>query len=138
MNFKLTTKTLAGIGTFGHLYYKGNCIAVSVECDWVNNEKNISCIPAGIYDLCWHSSTKFGLVLALHNPNLGVTVTGPSHRTHCYIHSANYASQLRGCIALGKTWNSQTWGVADSKDAVDSINALVKKYKVTQLEIVRL
>jgi len=59
-DFLLVTNSIQGVGTFGVMSFNGNQIAVTVECDWLNNEKNISCVPAGEYDLIWYQSLKFG------------------------------------------------------------------------------
>ncbi len=65
---------------------------------------------------------------ALVNPDLGVTHSpddpipggiGYPHRSECLIHPANYASQLEGCIAPGKSrthiLGNGGWMVTDSR-----------------------
>ena len=73
-----------------------------IECPWKDNQPSVSCIPGGKYDLVPHSSDKYGEVWAF----VGGTVShyyddGQSERYACLIHSANYAHQLQGCLAIG-------------------------------------
>lgn len=66
-----------------------------VELAWNNNESKISCIPEGEY------TCKYTL-----SPRLKVKtyeVLGVKDRAGIRIHPANYAYQLKGCIAIGLT-----------------------------------
>ncbi len=107
--------------TFSYLCDEnGNAILKAVERPWKNNAAGISCVPEGTYDLVPHNSPKFGKCYALEAPNLGVTIYGPSQRTHILIHPANTADQLEGCIALGMNFGvvNNNWAVVDSRIAV--------------------
>lgn len=73
----------------------------TLELPWRENKKQISCIPAGEYDVEIRLSNKYGRVYWVrHVPN----------RTYILIHSGNYAgdttkgfkSHVMGCILLGK------------------------------------
>ncbi|WP_108945612.1 DUF5675 family protein [Shewanella halifaxensis] len=136
MKLKLITKSLHPIGTFGELTHKGETLCVTVERAWLNNAKNKSCIPAGTYTVKKHDSPKFGKCFVLDNPNVGVTPSGNSQRTHCLIHAANWPNQLEGCIAPGLTFHPSKWGVANSRDALDKLLALLPDE--CELEIIRL
>jgi len=136
-DFLLITHNIQGVGTFGTLFFKGEQIANSVEREWLNNEKNISCVPGGDYDLIWHNSSKFGNVIALSNPNVGVVVQGKGLRTHCYVHAANFASQLQGCIALGSKFSTQHIGVIDSRNTIKKFNKLVLMNPKAKLKVTR-
>lgn len=63
----------------------------TIELDWKNNQRNISCIPKGRYIVTKHNSPKFKRTLLINNvPN----------RSGILIHSANRAiTELQGCIA---------------------------------------
>ena len=82
----------------------------SVERPWLDNQPNISCIPVGEYKLRWRESPKFGPTWQLED------VPG---RTHILIHSANFAYQLQGCIALGTDLMGDTIAVANSRKAMN-------------------
>ncbi|MEC4729010.1 DUF5675 family protein [Shewanella sp. D64] len=135
MKLTLITKSLR-TGTFGELTYQGEILCVTVERQFENNMPNISCIPAGTYSLKKHISPKFGACFALENPNVGVTVEGPSQRTHCLMHVANWPEQLSGCIAPGMSFHPTQWGVANSRDALDMLMEQLPDKSV--LEIIRL
>lgn len=54
------------------------------------------CIPEGIYKVVWKAKADH----PIHGPCY--EVTGVPGRTAILIHPANWADQLRGCIALGR------------------------------------
>jgi hypothetical protein len=63
----------------------------TIELPWLQNQRNVSCIPEGRYELRKRFIKKFGLHL------LVVDVPG---RSWILIHPANDAkTQLKGCIA---------------------------------------
>lgn len=113
-------------GTFSYLCDEyGNSILKTVERPWKNNQAGISCVPEGEYDLIPHNSPKFGDCYALEAPSLGVTIYGPSQRTHILFHAANKPSQLEGCIAPGMNFGvvGNEWAVLDSRIALDYLMA---------------
>jgi len=65
----------------------------SLERGWVDNQKDISCIPEGEYPLVLEYSPKFRKELW--------EVKNVPGRTECKFHTANYWYELNGCIALG-------------------------------------
>lgn len=116
-------------GTFGELTNAttGEHICYTVECPWFNNTPNQSCVTPGRYEVEAHVSPRFGACLIISAPTLGVTKQGPSLRTHCLFHAANYASQLQGCIAPGKAFGvvDGNWAVLNSQDALHKLMVLV-------------
>ncbi len=68
-------------------------ICKTLELADKNNAPNISCIPTGTYKAIWSFSPRF--------MKYTYEITGVSGRSGIRIHSANYFSQLNGCIALG-------------------------------------
>lgn len=74
----------------------------TLELPYKDNERNISCIPEGFYDVVPRTSQKYGN--HLH-------VTGVEGRSLILIHHGNYAGSpnprtglpdIRGCILVGK------------------------------------
>jgi len=64
----------------------------SLELPWRNNQRNISCIPEGVYQVRKRRSDAFGTHFHILNvPN----------RDLILIHEANHVHELRGCIAIG-------------------------------------
>ena len=88
---------------------------VTLELPWRNNQKNISCIPAGEYpmDFEWSNSFKRDLWELKEVPG----------RSEVKIHAANYYEQLRGCIALGSAFaDLNIDGVTDVTNSKRSVN----------------
>ncbi|GAB1141539.1 MAG: hypothetical protein WStaBPW_38650 [Shewanella algae] len=121
----LKTRNIPGIGAFGELFHEGQRLCVTVEREWQNNQPNVSCIPAGVYTLRHHNSPSKGHCLALEAPSLGVTLFGPSQRTHCLVHIANWPLQLEGCIAPGTAFHPEKWGVINSEKALNALLAFL-------------
>ncbi len=78
-------------GTNGALFYNQRFLGFTIELPWLNNARNISCIPEGVYQLKARYSEKFKHHLQLQN------VKG---RSLILLHPANDAlKELEGCIA---------------------------------------
>jgi hypothetical protein len=120
----------------------------SIERPWVPipeapcGRKGMSCVPPGTYKLEPHSTEQHKSVWALVNPSLWVYHYDhevPSNRrgiarTVVLIHIANWASELRGCIALGKVRvkDQGTWMVRQSSDAINELRmAMAGQYDNT-------
>lgn len=82
----------------------------SLERGWLNNRKNVSCIPAGIYKLKLEWSPRF-------QKDLWEIYDVPNRR-ECKFHAANFSRQLNGCIALG-----QKRADLDNDDLLDITNS---------------
>ncbi len=95
----LTRTKYADDGTSGRMLLDGQTL-YSIEQPWRDNAEGISCVPEGTYALIPYQSPKHGATWYLQNHDLGVGAAG-EHRSYCELHSANWARQLEGCIALG-------------------------------------
>jgi hypothetical protein len=71
----------------------------TLELPWKDNQSNISCIPAGSY-ICKYTKSNRMTKHAGHDVFTYEVLNVPS-REGIRIHSANFFSQLLGCIALG-------------------------------------
>jgi hypothetical protein len=77
--------------TDGLIFIKGILLCRSIELRWANNERNVSCVPEGVYPVAIIQHPKFGECLQ---------VNGVKGRSGILIHVANDAQkELRGCIA---------------------------------------
>ncbi len=74
---------------YGNIVYSRHVL----ELGWLNNKRNISCVPQGTYDLKLEHSPKFGRKLW--------EAYGILNRSECKFHVANFANQLNGCFAPG-------------------------------------
>lgn len=84
----------------------------TLELPDLNNQKNISCIPKGIYKCSWTKGNIF--------KNGTYEVMNVKGRSGIRLHIANYYKQIQGCIALGMT-------LADiNKDGqMDTVNSTI-------------
>ena len=90
--------------------------AISLERGWLDNQRNISCVPKGTYTLVYEFSLRFGR-------NLWELKNVPN-RAECKFHSANYWHQLNGCISLGnRVLDMDRDGYFDVANSGNSISA---------------
>lgn len=126
--------------TLGLLSVNGT-IYCTIERPWNDNKGQISCVPPGVYELMRHDSAKHPRTWALSNPDLHVThFPDPAHpdwRSAVLLHSANWVSQLEGCIAPGmaRSMVAGVWMVEQSKSAMAAIQAAVPWIDGHTLEI---
>lgn len=127
--------------TLGRLLISGRTF-YTMERPWVpdpdgkSGRKGVSCVAEGTYRLNRHDTEAYPKVWALVNPLLDVyhmpweVPKGKEliARTAVLIHAANWAHELRGCIAPGKskTRDGQgRWMVTRSRDAMNEIRTLI-------------
>lgn len=101
--------SLGDVQTIGNLHALSESGSEVFSCDtlelpWLNNQKNISCIPVGKYKVVKRYSKKYGN--HLH-------VTDVENRTWILIHAGNYLDEILGCILVGKL------GYVNSDDVID-------------------
>lgn len=121
--------------TIGTVFFKGEFVCYTVERPWLNNQKTFSCIPAGTYDLSRYDSAKHPDCFSLTCHDLGVGLTREYHRNYILIHVGNFPSDVEGCIAPGLGLHPSTWGVANSRDAMNKLRLLIKNKNIKQMEI---
>lgn len=103
MKVVITRQASTDAGTFGMLVAKRGLLTFSCytgELPWRDNKNNISCIPAGVYQVTRHESRKFGKVYLINNV---------PKRAGILMHAANYfgnrdlglRTDVEGCIGLG-------------------------------------
>lgn len=109
-------------------------LAKTLERGWVDNQKNVSCVPKGIYNLKLEHSPKF-------NRNLW-ELYGVPNRSECKFHSANYWRQLNGCIALGHAHkdidNDGDVDVTSSRKSLALLHVALQGQSFSQVEIIDL
>jgi len=103
--FKLKRVSDTMDGVFGVFLDENDFpLCVTLEESWLNNQRNISCIPEGVYRVVQHNGTKYKEVWRLENvPN----------RTAILIHAGNTEYDTEGCILVG-----QKFGVLGDKRAI--------------------
>ena len=79
--------------TEGTIFINGILLCRSVELGWANNERNVSCVPEGVYPVAIIQHPKFGECLSVES------VKG---RSGILVHVANDAQkELRGLYCSG-------------------------------------
>lgn len=130
------------------LLFIGDLSLVSMERPWYPSPvskggiKGISCVPPGIYQLTRHDSEAHPRTWALVNEDLDVIhlpdAKKPNARTAVLLHPANWAHELRGCIAPGTRTAIDAQGrymVCDSRKAMKLIEDRVPWTNEHTLEI---
>ncbi len=99
----------ATLGSFGGLWW-------TVERPWLDNQRRISCIPVGVYQVRRHVSPSKGECFE---------VLDVPERTHILIHIANWSYELMGCIAPGMGILSGERMVTSSRLALEDMLAIL-------------
>jgi hypothetical protein len=114
------------MGVFGTLITP-TTVLNTVEQPWNDNTPNKSCVPDGIYTLHEVNSPRWGKTLALVGGTVALdeasVLKGEAARWGCLFHQANFANELKGCIApgLGLGAIGNGWVVKSSKLAMDRL-----------------
>ena len=98
------SRALSGMTETQGILTIGDARFYTMEQPWRDNAIGHSCVPEGVYTLSPHVSPSKGQCFILDNPALNVYAAYPppdGGRSLILIHSANFASQLQGCIAPG-------------------------------------
>jgi hypothetical protein len=98
------------VETIGVLLHNGRLLCLTLELGWLDNERDISCIPTGRYR-CWKRSSGRWEVL---------DVPG---RSGILFHVGNSHYDTTGCILLGMEIG---WGVGTTRMVLASRNALAE------------
>ena len=107
-------------GTNGTLFSSDRFLCHTIELPWINNQRNISCIPEGKYEVIPRFSKKFKHHLILKNVK---------HRSFILIHPANDAKRdLQGSIAPVTYLSGIGKGIY-SRDAMQKLLSLVYQAK---------
>lgn len=95
-----------------------------LELGWHENQNNISCVPKGNYTCKWTRSNRMSSE-AGHDVFTYEVMNVPS-RAGVRIHSSNYYTQLRGCLALGDTTKDINGdGEEDVTNSVNTVKSFV-------------
>lgn len=86
-------QTLGRLYLFDGLDNVFNC--TTLELPFKANLRNISCVPPGQYEVKPRNSKKYGDHYIIENVH---------ERSYILLHVANYYTDLRGCIGVGKTF----------------------------------
>lgn len=97
----LTRLSTSPDGTIGVLTYKLIPICYTLEEPWENNERNISCIPAGSYVCTPERHKRWPASTCIYRVN------NVPNRDGILIHPGNTLEDISGCILPGKSFKFQ-------------------------------
>ncbi len=121
--FKLKRISSSTLVTMGVLIDEkdGIPVCVTLELPDLGNQKNISCIPTGIYHCSYYISERFGQCYRVNSvPN----------RSDIIIHTGNTVGDIQGCILPGVYYGSykKLPAVLQSRRAVLEIFSRIGKH----------
>lgn len=109
-------------GVNGEILHQGKRVCRSIELPWKNNQRRISCIPEGRYELRKRYSRRFGWHLLVNNV---------VNRDYILIHAYNdVLKESKGCIAPVSNCTAEGKGInsrASLKKLIDLTYPLLEK-----------
>jgi hypothetical protein len=112
INLLLIRDTFTEQSTLGKLYLNGEFMCDTLENPYINNERNISCIPHGQYDVRIRVARESATRDYVH-----LLVQEVPNRSYILFHIGNTAKDTKGCILVGL--DRQQDRVNNSKLAMD-------------------
>lgn len=129
---KLTVLRLtksATLPTYGVLIReRGVPFALTLERPWLDNQRSVSCIPAGTYRAIRHLSPRFGETFWLQD------VPG---RSEILFHKGNIDDDTHGCVLVGEQFNPSNGedGITASKEGFAEFMALLRGLDEVNVEV---
>ena len=96
VNLLIIRNTFSEVSTIGNLYLDGEWLCDTLENPWLNNQRNISCIPEGQYKVRLRTARESATKDYLH-----LLVQDVPDRSLVLFHTGNTAKDTRGCILVG-------------------------------------
>ena len=112
INLLLIRDTFSEKSTIGELFLNGERMCDTLENPWINNKKNLSCIPRGEYNVRLRLPRESATRDYIH-----LLVEDVENRKWVLVHRGNYPKDTSGCILVGL--GSQQDFVSNSVLAMD-------------------
>lgn len=97
VNLLIIRDTFTENSTIGELFINGERFCDTLENPWLNNQRNISCIPAGQYKVRLRLPRESATRDYLH-----LLVQDVPNRDYILFHIGNTAKDTSGCILVGQ------------------------------------
>ena len=97
INLLLIRDTFTENSTIGELFINGERFCDTLENPWLDNQRNISCIPAGEYPVRLRYPRESATREYLH-----LLVQDVPNRDYILFHRGNFPKDTSGCILLGQ------------------------------------
>ena len=114
VNLLIIRDTFTENSTIGELFINGERFCDTLENPWLNNQRNISCIPAGQYKVRLRLPRESATRDYLH-----LLVQDVPNRDYILFHIGNTAKDTSGCILVGQ--GSEQDVVYNSRLAMDLV-----------------
>lgn len=114
---RITPQAQSEKGTFGVWLIDYKPYFVTLELPWKDNQKGVSCIPAGTY-----KATK---VFSEHFQRQVYLLANVPNRDAVEIHIGNTVKDIRGCIIVGMEYNMTDYAITSSGVAFDKLMSLM-------------
>ena len=98
INLLILRATFTDKSTIGELFLNGERMCDTLELPWRDNQKSISCIPAGEYKVRLRYPRESATREYLH-----LLVQEVKDRSYILFHRGNSAKDTRGCILIGQS-----------------------------------
>ena len=96
INLLIIREEFTEVSTIGNLYLDSEWLCDTLELPYINNQRSISCIPAGQYKVRLRTARESATRNYLH-----LLVEDVKDRTYILFHRGNAAKDTRGCILVG-------------------------------------
>jgi hypothetical protein len=117
--------------TLGVLSNSEGVICYTLENPWLDNRRNVSCIPEGEYECKPYSSAKYHNVWELQNVQ---------DRSKILIHAGNFEEDTRGCILIGRAiadYNGKKM-ITNSRHTLEKLRDIIGVKNSFTIEVVGL
>jgi len=115
-------------GVFGVLIDNGIPFTLTLERPWLDNQPDVSCIPAGSYTCVRYSSAKYPDTFKVQNV---------PKRTGILFHKGNHMEHSAGCVILGEKFDpyKDEPGIQSSAEGFDDFMEKLKSKQAFDLLI---
>ena len=96
VNLLIIRNTFTDVSTIGNLYLDGEWLCDTLELPYLDNQRNISCIPEGQYKVRLRTARESATRDYLH-----LLVQDVPNRDYILFHIGNSAKDTRGCVLVG-------------------------------------
>ena len=114
VNLLIIRNTFSEVSTIGNLYLNGEWLCDTLENPYLNNQRNISCIPAGEYRVRLRTARESETRDYLH-----LLVQDVPDRDWILFHRGNTTKDTRGCVLVGQSRKQDR--VNNSRMAMDLV-----------------
>ena len=96
VNLLILRDTFTDVSTIGNLYLNGEWLCDTLELPYKDNQRSISCIPAGQYKVRMRYPRESATRDYLH-----LLIQDVPNRDFILVHIGNKSSDTRGCVLVG-------------------------------------